>query len=160
MERARCPRRPPSLTWWPVFRLSYSRRIQQRSCLIAPRVSFYLPQLPDDALKCTPSLILVLSVQASIPANTYVVSGTAQIKNQNEVGGSAGVAGTAAQQAAMAQMLKQLQAGKAAGGFDVSALSSAMAAGAAGATADDEEEDDDDMPALESNTNFEAVSKK
>ena len=56
----------------------------------------------------------------------------------------------------MAQMLKQLQVGKAAGGFDPSVLSSAVAAGGA-AGADDEEEDDDDMPALESN--FEAVSK-
>ena len=85
------------------------------------------------------------------------MSGTAQIKNANEIGGSAGVAGTAAQQAAMAQMLKQLQVGKAAGAFDAGALASAVAAG--GAAADDEEEEDDDMPALESNTNFEAVYK-
>ena len=103
------------------------------------------------------SASFIFSVQASIPANTYVVSGTAQIKNANEIGSGAGATGTAAQQAAMVQMLKQLQAGKAAGGFDPSVLASAMAAGA---SADDEEEEDDDMPALESNTNFEAVSKK
>ena len=87
------------------------------------------------------------------------MSGTAQIKNASDIGSSAGVTSTAAQQAALAQMLKQLQAGKAAGsGFDASALASAAAA-AGGAGGDDEEEDDDDMPALESNTNFEAVSK-
>lgn len=90
-------------------------------------------------------------VQASLPANTFVVSGTPQTKDQSELS-MGGATSSAAQQAAIAQMMKQLQ--QSGGKVDPSMFGAAAAAGAA----DDEEEDDDDMPALEQN--FEAVSKK